>query len=213
MCLRDRTPIEHHTNGCRDRWRSVSHDARYHTNHHFLRRRAALSHQNLGTDPRAAKEIPGNGRRRAQRMDYVRATSHRIPPRDYALLVRRVSNGKVSVYMGQVQIAACTLPRRYVCARVYGKRLRITTEAIETTRRTTWHGGDDMPRVAGTSLRRWLGAARSSHSIWHRAHPIPGIATASSIGRSPNNRNYVCWYANLSRGLPGYTDRNRRMAS
>ena len=70
-------------------------------------------------------------------MDYVRATSHRIPPRDYVLLVRRVSNGKVSVYMGQVQIAACTLPRHYVCARVYGKRLRITTEAIEMTRRTT----------------------------------------------------------------------------
>ena len=71
-------------------------------------------------------------------MDYVRAAPRRIPLSDYALFVRRVSNGKVSVYMGQVQIAAfCTLCRRYVCARVHGKRLRIKTEAIETARRTT----------------------------------------------------------------------------
>ncbi len=111
--------------------------------------------------------------------------------------------------MGQVQITACTRPRGCVRARVYDKHLKITTEAIETTRRMISHCGDDLLCVAGTLLRSWPREARFSHIIWHHAYPIPRIAITSSIGHSPSRRDYVCWWISLSRGLPGHADRDR----
>ncbi len=68
----------------------------------------AVSYQGLDADSRTTKKVQEDGGRRAQRVDYVCGVVLTLLE-GYTLLVCSVSNGRVSVYLGQVQITACAL--------------------------------------------------------------------------------------------------------
>ena len=74
------------------------------------RHRVAVSYQSLDADSRTTKKVQEDGGRRAQRVDYVRGVVLTLLE-GYMLLVCSVSDGRVSVYLGQVQITACALSR------------------------------------------------------------------------------------------------------
>ena len=74
------------------------------------RYRVAVSYQGLDADSRTTKKVQEDGGRRAQRVDYVCGVVLTLLE-GYVLLVCSVSDGRVSVYLGQVQITACALSR------------------------------------------------------------------------------------------------------
>ncbi len=74
------------------------------------RYRVAVSYQGLDADSRTTKKVQEDGGRRAQCVDYVRGVVLTLLE-GYTLLVCSVSDGRVSVYLGQVQITACALSR------------------------------------------------------------------------------------------------------
>ena len=70
------------------------------------RYRVAVSYQGLDADSQTTKKVQEDGGRRAQCVDYVCGVVLTLLE-GYTLLVCSVSDGRVSVYLGQVQITAC----------------------------------------------------------------------------------------------------------